>query len=430
MRLVIALLALATPLNDCHGQFEPISTPVDDLVGFYSLDGARVRVTWRPDGGLYILALDPESTADDGPDMWSLAADDEGWPTRDGAPVEVERTADGAVRAILIPQQPGKPLVAERLAEQPYAQRQVAWTSSAGDIRLVGAIMIPAGEGPFPGAAIIQGSGASGRSNIWAWTFADGLALRGVATLIPDKRGSDASGGAWMDASFEDLAADAAASLEALRGLEGVDAQRCGFVGLSQGGWIAPLATAKSKGAFSASLSCALTRPGEQVQHELMQDFRSSDLSDEDARRMGAAIRAFGDFISGAGSWERYESLANPLRSGATAEIAAEYLLETPDAAIVGFWRRIHDYDFPGLLAAADAPRLLVYGTEDELDNTPVALSLRRLADLYAQDPRIDLRTIIYPSMGHALADERTKWVSPVVLADLAAWVTWVTGGS
>lgn len=38
-------------------------------------------------------------------------------------------------------------------------------------------------------------------------SIADGLASRGVAVLLPDKRGSGKSGGDWRTATFDMLAA-------------------------------------------------------------------------------------------------------------------------------------------------------------------------------------------------------------------------------
>lgn len=44
---------------------------------------------------------------------------------------------------------------------------------------------------------------------------------------------------------FDLLAADVIAAVEALRARKDIDARRIGLVGISQGGWIAPLAASR-----------------------------------------------------------------------------------------------------------------------------------------------------------------------------------------
>lgn len=412
-----AVALAAVPL--WAGEIEPITTPYDDVVGVYDGGGVRYRVTWRPDGGLYILALDPDDTASHGGPMAAAVTEDaSGRLAWEGKPLVFDRKG-GRVTAL------GREGVKEpplrRLDPEPYTQRQFRFTSQG--VKLAGTAMVPNGPGPFPAAAIIQGAGASSRSNLWAWSFAEALALRGVAALVPDKRGSGMSEGKWIEADFDTLAADAAESLAVLRSLPEIDPARSGFVGLSQGGWIAPVAARKAGASFSASLVSSFSRPLEQVSHEVRQDFEAAGLSDADVARMMDAIRRLGDFLSGNGTWESYERAAGKLREGATAKAAADYLPAQASSPNLAFLRRIHDFDFPGAVIALDAPRLLVYGALDEKDNTPVGASLRRLGDLIEADPGIDLEIRVYPGLGHTLADTRTKWISRRVLDDLAGWI-------
>ncbi|HEX9764667.1 MAG TPA: alpha/beta fold hydrolase, partial [Candidatus Acidoferrales bacterium] len=115
-------------------------------------------------------------------------------------------------------------------------RREAEFTS--GDVSLAGVLLIPAGQRNLPGVVIIHGSGASDRSNAWAAGFATGLAERGFAVLLPDKRGSGRSGGDWRTADFEALADDAIAGVKRLQQEETVDPRRVGVLGLSQGGHI------------------------------------------------------------------------------------------------------------------------------------------------------------------------------------------------
>ena len=69
-------------------------------------------------------------------------------------------------------------------------------------------LFLPEGNGPFPAAVIIHGSGTSDRDNLWPLTLTQYLRESGIAVLLPDKRGSEKSEGDWRTSSFQDLAGD------------------------------------------------------------------------------------------------------------------------------------------------------------------------------------------------------------------------------
>jgi dienelactone hydrolase len=71
-----------------------------------------------------------------------------------------------------------------------------------------------------------------------------GFARQGLSVLIYDKR---AEGYSLFHRSYAQLAEDAVGAVGALRGQAGVDPGKVGIWGLSEGGWVAPLAASKSK---------------------------------------------------------------------------------------------------------------------------------------------------------------------------------------
>jgi hypothetical protein len=60
-------------------------------------------------------------------------------------------------------------------AAQPDSTWQVEEVAfeAANGVVLAGLVYIPTGDGPFTGAVLIQGSGSSDRTNLWARTFAE-----------------------------------------------------------------------------------------------------------------------------------------------------------------------------------------------------------------------------------------------------------------
>ncbi len=146
---------------------------------------------------------------------------------------------------------------------------EIAFRNQRQNIDLAGMLFVPEGEGPFPAVAVIHGSGTSVRDNRWYLTLTQYLQQRDIVVLLPDKRGSAKSGGDWRDASFEDLATDTLAAIEYLEQQQDVPLTEIGIVGMSQGGWIAPIVADRAGDvAFVVSMVGAMVTPGEQLLFE------------------------------------------------------------------------------------------------------------------------------------------------------------------
>jgi len=119
-------------------------------------------------------------------------------------------------------------------------QVQAVETSFESDgIVLAGRLLLPAGDQAAPLAVFVHGSGDYSSLEYEAYPWA--LAAQDVAAFIYDKRGTGASQGEYTQ-DFHVLAADARAALGEARRLAGARASSAGFLGISQGGWVAPLA--------------------------------------------------------------------------------------------------------------------------------------------------------------------------------------------
>ncbi|MEU9500691.1 prolyl oligopeptidase family serine peptidase [Streptomyces sp. NPDC048196] len=92
-----------------------------------------------------------------------------------------------------------------------------------------------------PGIVLIGGSGPGPREEYRQ--EAEAFARAGITTLVYDKRTVRYS---RLDRDFGLLAADAVAGVRLLRGRPGVDPHHVGLWGFSEGGWVAPLAAARS----------------------------------------------------------------------------------------------------------------------------------------------------------------------------------------
>ncbi|GGO12972.1 acyl-CoA thioester hydrolase [Microbispora rosea subsp. aerata] len=117
--------------------------------------------------------------------------------------------------------------------------------TSAGE-RLAGTLTLPDGEGPFPAALLVPGSGPVNRDSDHrrlplgvTRQLAEAFAAAGIASLRYDKRGVGASTGDFLATGFRDNMDDAEAALAALRDRPEVDSGRVALAGHSEGALIA-----------------------------------------------------------------------------------------------------------------------------------------------------------------------------------------------
>jgi pimeloyl-ACP methyl ester carboxylesterase len=89
----------------------------------------------------------------------------------------------------------------------------------------------------------------------------------GVAVVLPDKRGCEKSEGEWLGRDFFELATDTAAAGKWVRQQDLFAASGIGLIGMSQGGWIAPIVAADDPDlAFVVSMSGATVPVEESVE--------------------------------------------------------------------------------------------------------------------------------------------------------------------
>jgi pimeloyl-ACP methyl ester carboxylesterase len=126
-----------------------------------------------------------------------------------------------------------------------------------GSVQLSYRLDVPAHTAPVGAVVFGHGSAPSTKDSCRVFGFADGFLARGYATLCFDKRGVGQSTGQYIPAIpqnsaavFDDLSSDIAAGVEFLRTRPEIDRNRIGLAGVSQAGWIVPLAAQKSNAAF------------------------------------------------------------------------------------------------------------------------------------------------------------------------------------
>jgi dienelactone hydrolase len=168
------------------------------------------------------------------------------------------------------------------------------------DARLAATLYLPAATGRVPAVVLVHGSGRLTADAV-ARGMKDRLMSLGLAVLAYDKRGVGESTGEYTGIGpsnsvrmFDLLAADALAAVDALANHDAVDRSKIGLLGVSQGGWIAPLAASRSgQVAFVISLSGPAVTVGEEIAYSNLAGAdpgSEAGLSDSEIERRFAAF--------------------------------------------------------------------------------------------------------------------------------------------
>jgi pimeloyl-ACP methyl ester carboxylesterase len=270
--------------------------------------------------------------------------------------------------------------------------------SNAG-VTLAGTLAVPGTGGP--GVVMVGGSGPTDRNNdTYFPPIRDHLVDAGIAVLSYDKRGVGGSSGDWRDATFDDLAADAGAALDFLRGQPGVRADAVGLFGHSEGGWVVLRAAAgRDDVPWVITNSCPGTTPAVQERHAL----RHAD---------DATLAAY-DRLCAAG--RRDADLAEATRVVGPHALG-DYWDET-DERLWRFTKRKQDHDpIPDALRLR-CPHLAVFGGADDL--VPVADSIHLFSAAAChpeRHPRAALSVELFPHANHRVQttghlDTLTRWI-------------------
>lgn len=252
-------------------------------------------------------------------------------------------------------------------------------TFPSGGLTLAATIRLPDGPGPFPGAVLVHGSGASDRSNPWTSAWAEALVARGIAVLHPDKRGSGASEGDWREATFADLAGDAVAAAAALRAHPGVDRTNVGVIGFSQGGHVVPAAAARDTSiAFAASVSGSVVPILEQIGDEVLMAAEREGLGEQDLARVARIHEASVRFVLAGSGWDEYEAaLRDAGGSGLAGRDVIERFPTDREDPVWNHARRLGAFDPMEHWRRLTVPILIAYGGRDE--RLRVAKSVARI---------------------------------------------------
>ena len=302
---------------------------------------------------------------------------------------------------------------------EPAASPWSAPASTAVDVRelvfvnagvsLRGTLHAPRGRGGVPAVVVAHAASSPTRDLPLYGHLIELLPPLGIAVFVYDRRGSGASGGDLAASDYPMLADDAIAAQKMLAAQAPlIDPRRIGFWGLSQGGWLAVLAGARSAStAFVVSVSAPMTTPDVQMNFAVANILRVEGYAASDIEQALGARRAVDAWFRG----ELDRAKAQQALDAASARpwFDRVYLGKTlpPEPRSSG-WEREMRHDPLSTLVEVRAPTLVVYGAADPW--VPVRLSVERLANAAARMPHVE--TVVIAGADHAMmlsADAKTQ---------------------
>ena len=290
-----------------------------------------------------------------------------------------------------------------RATRIPIRQEEVKFRN--GEVTLAGTLFLPrSSRTRHPAIVFTHGGGAALREMFWGLGYL--YASRGVAVLVYDKRGVGESKGNWREASFEDLADDAVAGAKFLQSRTEINRKRIGFWGLSQGGWIAPLAAARfADSAFAIALSGGGLSPAEQELLDTEFELQKAGYARNEIDDAVSFQKLKNEIIRANEKWDQYAKARSSAIEKKWYRVQG-IDIRGPDKRDDGYWtnmRRFYFYDPAPTLRNLKCPLLAIFGEEDTPEGVKAnAQSIRRIMDAAGQK---DYTVKVYPRGRHNLIE-------------------------
>jgi fermentation-respiration switch protein FrsA (DUF1100 family) len=355
-----------------------------------------------------------------------------GFATQGGQKLALDFKKVDKIEGAKRPQMPARPF--------PYTEEEVALQN--GQVKLGGTLSLPKGDGPFPAAIFLTGSGAQDRDETLFehkpfLVISDYLVRNGIATLRLDDRGVGKSTGNLAYSTIEDLAGDAIAALEFLKTRKEIHARKIGFLGHSEGGVTGPLAAVRSSEAAFVILLAAPGVVGDQILIE--QGQFGLKAANAPAEVLAFQKRFHDTFLplvkterdndvlakKLVEAWEKWKS-EDPVAKSMDRQVAPQ-LQQLLLPAMHGFIR----HDPAPVLSQLKCPVLALNGTLDT--QVPYYQNLPAITLALAKASHPDFTVTSIPHLNHLFQTAKTgslteyrqieETISPRVLELLAQWL-------
>lgn len=334
--------------------------------------------------------------------------------TQSGFSFPMELKRESAETALKRPQHPSPPF--------PYEEEAVTYPNEKAGIRLAGTLTLPEGDGPFPAAVLISGSGPQNRDEELMGhkpflVIADYLTRKGIAVLRFDDRGVGESEGDFGKATSKDFATDVEAAMQFLKSRPEIDTAAVGLIGHSEGGLIAPMVAARNEEvAYVVMLAGPGVTGAEIILHQrrLINEAEGGDT--QEATMSEAFMKEAFEVMRNADNLDEARKQLRPLletllqKTKSTASLDSaqfEKMVDQQLGSLVTPWfLHFIDYDPAEALEKVDCPVLVLNGGKDlqvdpEQNIPPIIAALGRGGNQ-------DFRVKVLPDLNHLFQTSET----------------------
>ncbi|HVT45303.1 MAG TPA: alpha/beta fold hydrolase [Thermoanaerobaculia bacterium] len=301
-----------------------------------------------------------------------------------------------------------------------------------GSLELRGILTLPVGDGPHPVAVLLHGSGVVTRDMPGFGELAHSFLRSGFAVLRYDKRGAgDSTIGLDGRAGLVDLANDALSAARFLRDHPAIDAERIGFLGFSEGAWVALLAASHMRDpAFLILVSGGGVAPWIQESYRVPAELEADGFSSSEIIRAAEFMRVKFDVARSIVSWDEYERARSEARG--TRWFPRYTGLWRSEEFARRAWLNTLGFEPALILDRLDCPILGLFGDNDRLTPVPETVDSLRRGLEEAGHP--DFSLIVFPRANHCLLESesgslrggefpRLKRYVPGVFDTLERWI-------
>ncbi|HET6511994.1 MAG TPA: alpha/beta hydrolase [Candidatus Kapabacteria bacterium] len=326
----------------------------------------------------------------------------------------------------------------EPKAPYPYAQEELKITLRDKGT-LAGTLTLPQGNGPFPVAVLISGSGVQDRDETIAGhkpflVLADHLTRNGIAVFRYDDRGAGSSK-AVANVAADEVAKDVVEIIRTLKSNAKIDQNKIGLIGHSEGGFVSGIAAELDPSIRYAVLVASPSLPGDSILKLQYDKIAGNTLPASMRvlqRRSLELIKSINDSATLRRELEKlyiaaYDS-AGPQVHGmyktgkAFAAASLPQLMSKPLQFLVR-------YDPRRELAKLSIPVLAIYGAKDM--QVPAPENEPAMRQALSSNPRAQV--VVLPDLNHLMQTAKTgelkeygtikETFSPIALKAITDWI-------
>lgn len=277
-----------------------------------------------------------------------------------------------------------------------YTEQNLNFVNNGNEI--FGKLMIPKGyKGKLPVIVFVHGSGPEDYSSSDNYRYLwEEFTRIGYACYSWDRPGVGQSQGKWYEASVADRADEVVNAVNKLKTSEIVDRSKIGFWGISQAGWVMPLAADKVKPAFVITVSSPVTTAFDQELYRVRSEMQADGFSETDISKAIAYNNKLQNMIKANKPYDSFAVLQQEIKGVKWADnvIGGEEI-------VYNYLSIVFKKDTPPDLHSLQCPVLAIWGEND------LVVPPKKSAETYRKELK-NASVRIIPKADHTLTLNQT----------------------